>query len=108
MTAPADNAKELRQARHRAIRAEVAQEEAAAVEAEVAEKVGALEVALHLRIDRDLDVELRRQAAAAHVPTSALIRRMLRQAVLPRRDGLTATEVEAIARRVAREEFQGR
>ncbi len=40
----------------------------------------ALDVPLHLRIDRELDVQLRQQAAEAHIPTSALVRRLLRQA----------------------------
>jgi hypothetical protein len=48
-----------------------------------------------------------RRAANEHVPTSALVRRLLRQAVgEPLRENLTAAEVEEIARRVAREELQ--
>jgi len=93
--------------RHAAIRAVVAQDEMEAVESDVAEKGGALDVPMHLRIDRELDVELRRRAADEHVPTSALVRRLLRQAVgEPVRENLTAAEVEAIARWVAREELQ--
>jgi hypothetical protein len=107
MTDTTDKARAARRVRHEAIRAEVAQEETEAVEADVAEKASVLDVPMHLRIDRELDVELRRRAAAEHIPTSALVRRLLRQAVgrFPL-EGLTAAEVEDIARRVAREELQ--
>jgi hypothetical protein len=94
-----------RRARHHAIRAEVAQEEAEAAQAEVREKAAALDVPLHLRIDRELDAQLRRRVAEAHVPTSALVRRLLRQAVQEPREQLTTADVESIARRVAREEL---
>lgn len=107
MTTPASQDRERRRARHEAIRAEVAQEEAEAAEAEIAEKALALDVPLHLRIDRELDAELRRQAADAHVPTSALVRRLLREAVQERRQAVTVAEVEDIARRIAREELRG-
>ncbi|MGP4017330.1 hypothetical protein [Saccharopolyspora sp. 5N708] len=102
-----DPAKSARRARHDAIRAQVADEEIEATEAEVAENAAALDVSLHLRISQSLDAELRRRAAAEHIPTSALVRRLLTQAV-HRHDsgGLTSTEVEEIARRVAREELQ--
>jgi len=92
-----------RRARHEAIRAEVAAEEAEAAEAETAERAGALDVAMHLRIDRDLDSALRSLAEAEHIPTSALVRRLLRQAVQPRVAVLTVEQVEAIARRVITE-----
>ena len=95
----------VRDARHHAIRAEVAQEEADAAEAEVVDRAAALDVPLHLRIDRQLDAQLRRQAAEAHVPTSALVRRLLRQAVQTPPAQLTEADVESIARRVAREEL---
>ena len=52
-----------------AIRAEYAEEEAEAAEAEIAERNAALDVPLNLRIDRDLDEQLKRQAAAAQIPT---------------------------------------
>lgn len=85
----------------RAVRAEYAEEEAEAAEAEVAERNTALDVPLNLRIDRQLDAHLKRQAAAAGIPTSALVRRLLRQALQdPRASVLTVEEVEAIARRV--------
>jgi len=45
-------------------------------------------------------------AAAEQVSTSALVRRLLRQAVHQHRPGgLTAAEVEDLARRVARKNF---
>ena len=98
-----------RRLRHAAIRAEVAEEEAEAIEAEIAEKAGALEVPLHLRIDRELDAQLRRRAAEAQIPTSALVRRLLREAIQgQRRESPTVGEIEEIARRVAREEIAGR
>ncbi|MEX2290090.1 MAG: ribbon-helix-helix protein, CopG family [Mycobacteriales bacterium] len=105
MTETTDGARGARRVRHRAIRAEVAQEEAEAAQAEGTEKAAALDVPLHLRIDRELDAQLRRQAAEAHVPTSALVRRLLRQAVQEPPEQLTTADVESIARRVAREEL---
>lgn len=106
MTDTTEKSRIARRARHEAILAEVAQEEAEAAEADIAEKSSALDMPLHLRIDRELDAQLRQRAAAEHIPTSALVRRLLRQAVHERRPGgLTAAEVEDIARRVAREEL---
>lgn len=106
MTDTTDRARSTRRTRHEAIPAEVAQEEAETAEAEVAEKAALLDVPLHLRIDRELDSALRRQADAAQMPTSALVRRLLRQAVSEHHQGLTATDVEDIARRIAREEMR--
>lgn len=109
MTDTTETARTARRARHEAILAEVAQEEAEAVEAEIAEKAGTLDIPLHLRIDRALDEQLRRRAAAEHIPTSALVRRLLRRAVHEHRPGgLTPGEVEDIARRVTREELRRR
>lgn len=108
MTDRTKDAGNARRTRHAAILAEVAHEEAEAAEAESAERAGALDIPLHLRIDRELDAELRSRAVAEHIPTSALVRRLLRQAVHEQRSsGLTAAEVEVIARRVAREEAHG-
>ena len=87
-----------------AIRAEYAEEEAEAAEAEIAERQAALDVPLNLRIDRDLDAQLKRRAAAAGIPTSALVRRLLRQALHDRGAAVvTVEDVEAIARRVLAE-----
>jgi predicted HicB family RNase H-like nuclease len=109
MTDTTEEARTARLARHEAILSEVAQEEAEAVEAEIAEKASTLDTPLHLRIDKELDEQLRRQAAAEHIPTSAFVRRLLRRAVHEQRSaGLTAVEVEDIARRVAREELHRR
>lgn len=101
-----DTAKAARRARHEAILTEVGPEEAEAAEADAVEKAGALDVAMHLRIDRELDQLLRQRAGAEHIPTSALVRRLLRQAMQQSSAALSRAEVEAIARRVAREEFQ--
>jgi hypothetical protein len=72
MTETTDKPRAARRVRHEAIRAEVAQEETEAVEADIEERAGALDVPMHLRIDRELDVELRRRTADEHIPTSAL------------------------------------
>jgi len=86
------------------VRNEYADEEAEAAEAEIAERNAALNMPLNLRIDKELDAQLRRQAAAAQIPTSALVRRLLRQAVQdPSGQVLTVQQVEAIARRVVAE-----
>ncbi len=87
-----------------AVRDEYAEEDAEAAEAEIAERNAALDMPLNLRIDKDLDAQLKRQAAAAQIPTSALVRRLLRQAVQdPRGEVLTVEQVEAIVRRVVAE-----
>lgn len=84
-----------------AIRVEYAEEEAEAAEVELAERNAALDVPLNLRIDRSLDAQLKQRAADAQIPISALVRRLLRQAVHdPGAPVLTVDQVEAIARRV--------
>ncbi len=106
MTDTQEDGRAARRVRHTAIRAEIAQEEAEAAEAEAAENATTLDVPLHLRIDRQLDEQLRQRAAAEQIPTSALVRRLLRQAAHEHRtDSLTTAEVEVIARRIAREEI---
>lgn len=88
----------------RAVREEYADEEAEAAELEAAENAAALEVPLSLRITRELDIQLKRRAAAEHVSPSALVRRILRQALHGAQEPiLTAEQVEKIARRVLRE-----
>jgi hypothetical protein len=72
----------------------------------VKDKAAALDVPLHLRIERELDAQLSRQAAEAHVPTSPLLRRLLRQAVQEPHERLTTADVESVARRVACEELR--
>ncbi len=87
-----------------AVRAEYAEEEAEAAEREEAENAAALEVSLSLRITRELDLALKRRAAQEQVSPSALIRRLLRQAVAGGDEPvLTVEQVEEIARRVMRE-----
>lgn len=87
-----------------AIRAEYAEEEAEAAEAEIAERSVALDVPLNLRIDKVLDAELRQRAAAAQLPVSALVRRLLRDAIAqPQTPTLTVEQVEQIARRILSE-----
>lgn len=71
----------------RAIREEYAEEEAEAAEAEIAERSAALDVPLNLRITKDLDARLRRQATAEQIPTSAQVRRLLRRAMHEHRVG---------------------
>lgn len=103
-----DHEKVARRTRHVAILAEVAGEEAEAAEAEAVEKAAALNVPMHLRIDRELDQQLRQRADAERIPVSALVRRLLRQAVQEGSAVLSPAEVEGIARRVVREEFRSR
>ena len=92
-----------------AIRENYAEEETEAAEAEIAEKAAALDVPLNLRITKDLDNELRRQATAEQIPTSALVRRLLTRAIGEHRaGGLTPADVEQIARRVLHEELSTR
>lgn len=81
-------------------------EEAEAAEAEAVERTAALDVPMHLRIDSELDRQLRQRARDEHIPTSALVRRLLRQALQQGSAGLSRAEIEGIARRVAREELQ--
>lgn len=87
-----------------AIRAEYAEEESEAAEAEVAERRTVLDVPLNLRIDTELDAELRKRAAEAQIPVSALVRRLLRDRVTqPAAETLTVEQVEQIARRILHE-----
>lgn len=101
------SAEQKTRARRAAIAAEYADEEAEAAEVEAAENAAALDVPLNLRITKGLDGELRRRAAAEQIPTSALVRRLLTRSVheptAPVLTGEQVEQVEAIARRVARE-----
>ena len=86
------------QARRDAIRAEYAVEEAEA------EAVKNEQTVMSVRVPASLAEALKDKAAAEHIPTSALIRRLLIQAVQqPPAGGLTVEQVEEIARRVYRE-----
>ncbi|MGH3720033.1 MAG: hypothetical protein ACRDRI_14570 [Pseudonocardiaceae bacterium] len=88
----------------RAVREEYGEEEAEAAEIEAAENAAALDVAFSLRITRELDTQLRARATAEQVSPSALIRRLLRDALLGgAATVLTVEQVEQIARRVLRE-----
>jgi len=102
MTDTTVTARVARRSRHEAIRAAVAVEEAEAAEAEAGEKATALDVPMHRRIDRDLDERLRQRASGEGIPTSALVRRLLRQAVQQGSTALSQADGEEIARRVAR------
>lgn len=82
------------------IRTEVAEEEAAAIAAEISENNIA---ALSLRVPESLAQALKERAAAEHIPTSALVRRLLTQAVQGTAPVLTVDQVEQIARRVYHE-----
>ncbi|HYZ07043.1 MAG TPA: ribbon-helix-helix protein, CopG family [Pseudonocardiaceae bacterium] len=88
-------------ARRAAIRAEYANEEADAADAEVLENDQAV---ISVRVPAALADTLKARAADEHLPTSALIRRILTRAI---REGtepvLTVKQVEEIVRRVIRE-----
>ncbi|WP_239375858.1 ribbon-helix-helix protein, CopG family [Frankia sp. Cj5] len=87
--------------RRDAIRAEYAAEEAEAAEAEVLENEQAV---VSVRVPASLAESLKAWASAEHIPTSALIRRILTRAVHdPETPVLTVEQVEEIARRVFRE-----
>lgn len=84
--------------RQAAIRAEYAAEEA---EAEALENEQAV---ISVRVPAALAESLKARAAAEHIPTSALIRRILTQAAhAASTPVLTVEQVEEIARRVYRE-----
>lgn len=87
------------------IRSQVAEEEADAIAEEIAENK---ETALSVRVPESLSRALKQRARAEHVPVSALVRRLLADAVhAPPTTPLTVEQVEEIARRVARETLAG-
>jgi len=107
MSDTTEPARVARRLRHQAILDEVAVEDAENAEAEAGEKMNALAVPMHLRIGKELDSQLRQRASEEHIPISALVRRLLHQAM--QHQGSTAMStaaVEDIARRIAREELQ--
>jgi hypothetical protein len=84
--------------------AEEAAEAAEAAEVEAAENAAALVVSLSLRITHELDEALRRRSVDEQISPSALVRRLLRQALQGGNEPvLTERQVEEIARRVMRE-----
>lgn len=97
----ADPVRRERMLRHARSRQNHAEEEADAVAADIAENE---QSALSLRVPSSLAAALKARAAAEQIPTSALVRRILAQAV-QRSDApvLTVEQVEQIARRVYRE-----
>lgn len=87
--------------RRDAIRAEYAAEEAESAEAEAVENEQAV---VSVRVPTSLAEALKAKAASEHIPTSALVRRLLTQAIQePPATALTVEQVEEIARRVFRE-----
>ncbi|MFD9733769.1 hypothetical protein [Umezawaea sp. NPDC059074] len=97
----ADPARRDRMLRHARSRADLAEEEADAVAADIVENEQA---ALSLRVPVSLSMALKARAEAERIPLSALVRRMLTQALeQPSSPVLTVEQVEEIARRVYRE-----
>jgi hypothetical protein len=96
-----DPVKRDRMLRHSRSREDLAEEEADSIAAEIAENQ---QTALSLRVPASLAAELKARAEAEQVPTSALVRRLLTQALHePTAPVLTVEQVEQIARRVYRE-----
>jgi predicted DNA binding CopG/RHH family protein len=101
----ADPVKRERMLRHARSREDLVEEEADAIAADIADNE---QTALSLRVPASLSVALKARAAAEHIPTSALVRRILTQALTehPSASALTADQieqVEQIARRIYRE-----
>jgi predicted HicB family RNase H-like nuclease len=79
----------------------VIEDEAEAIADEIAESQ---QTALSLRVPASLSAALKARAEAEQIPTSALVRRILTQAMRqPSAPVLTVEQVEEIARRVYRE-----
>lgn len=96
-----DQAKRDRMLRHARTREDLAEEEAEAIVAEIAENE---QTSLSLRVPASLSAALKARAEAEHIPTSALVRRLLTQALeQSSAPPLTVEQVELIARRVFRE-----
>ena len=96
-----DPIKRDRLSRHVRLREEIAEEEAEAIAAETVENQ---QTALSLRVPASLAAELKARADAEHIPTSALVRRLLTEALhQPTAPVLTVEQVEQIARRIYRE-----
>jgi predicted DNA binding CopG/RHH family protein len=100
----ADSVERDRMLRHARSREDFVEEEADAIMADVAENEQA---ALSLRVPASLAAALKARAAAEQIPTSALVRRILTQAVQRSNTSALSAEqveqVEQIVRRVNRE-----
>ena len=66
---------------------------------QVAERSATLDIPLNLRIDKDPDTQLRHRAAAAQIPVSGLVRRLLREAITHLESRPLAVELVEQARR---------
>jgi len=100
-----DPVKRERMLRYARSQEDLAEEEAEAIAADIAENQ---QSALSLRVPTSLVDKLKARAEAEHIPTSALVRRLLTEAIErhPSASALTAEQieqVEEIARRVYRE-----
>ena len=86
---------------------EYAEEEAEATEIETTQRMATLDVPLNLRISRALDSALRKRAKQQNIPVSTLVRRLLADGLEQPATGgpLDVQAIEAIARRVVREEL---
>jgi hypothetical protein len=89
------------------IPADYLEEEAEATETEIAERIATLDAPLNLRISRRLDAALRRRAAREQIPVSSLVRRLLAEG-LEQPSTIDVATIEAIARRVVREELDSK
>jgi predicted DNA binding CopG/RHH family protein len=96
-----DPARRADRMRHADAREAVIEDEAEAIADEIAENQ---QTALSLRVPASLSAALKARAEAEQIPTSALVRRILTQAMSqPSTSVLTVEQVEEIARRVYRE-----
>ncbi|HEX4702867.1 MAG TPA: ribbon-helix-helix protein, CopG family [Pseudonocardiaceae bacterium] len=97
----ADPARRDRMLRHAQSRTDLAEDEADAITADIAENE---QTALSLRVPASLSAALKARAAAEQIPTSALVRRLLSQALEQQSAPvLNVEQVEQIARRIYRE-----
>ncbi|HEY0499907.1 MAG TPA: hypothetical protein VGD48_29450 [Kutzneria sp.] len=105
-TAEPDPARRADRLRLADAREAVIEDEAEAITAEIAESEQ--QAAISVRVPASLSVALKARAEAEHIPTSALVRRLLTEAMAqhPSSSALTAEQIEQvaeIARRVYRE-----
>jgi predicted DNA binding CopG/RHH family protein len=105
-TAEPDPARRADRLRLADAREAVIEDEAEAITAEIAESEQ--QAAISVRVPVSLSAALKARAEAEHIPTSALVRRLLTEAMAqhPSSSALTAEQIEQvaeIARRVYRE-----